>query len=554
MKSIILTTLLLITITAFTQDPTFKWARQMGGESGEGALAIASDDSGNVYTIGTFADTVDFDPGPSVFNLFPKGVDVFISKLDANGHLVWAKNIGGNYNEQGYSIAIDKGGNLYVLGTFNSSACDFNPDPLATFTMNTVGYTDIFILKLDASGNFEWAKQLGGSGYDLGTCLTLDDLGNIFLTGYFWGTADFNPGPEVSNLTSISGKEDMFIAKLDNSGDLKWVKQISGAGYEYGHSIALDSGGNIYTAGFCEGTTDLDPGSGTFNFPDTVWQTVFVLKLDILGNFVWAKQLGGEIAVSMTVDKSGNIYTTGYFDGTYDFDPGPGQLNFTGLGYGDIYISKLTASGDMAWAKHIGGPGNDRAESIIVDGVGNVYLTGHFGETADFDPGQGIYNMTAPGVSVWSANIFILKLNTKGQMVWAENVGGKGYDVGTSLIADKSGNIYTTGYFTDTIDFKSGIGSISTGTSYNDVFVLKLGQPTVEIEDRLVNHLTIYPNPSNGTVYVTAAKDFNLTITDISGQILATMHNSSEINLPKGIYIFCFSIEDASVFKRVIVL
>ena len=239
---------------------------------------------------------------------------------------------------------------------------------------------------------------------------------------------------------------------------------------------------------------------------------------------------------------------------TCDFDPAPEQFNFTGLGYGDIYISKLTASGDMAWAKHVGGTGNDRAESIIVDEAGNVYLTGHFGETADFDPGQGIYNLIAPGVSVWSGNVFILKLNSEGQLVWAENVGGKGYDVGTSLIADKSGDIYITGYFTDTIDFKSGIGSISTGTSYNDVFVLKLGQSTVDIESRLIDHLAIYPNPSNGTVYIASAKDFKLTVTDISGKAIDESENPSEINLSKGVYIFCFSIEGTSIFKLVIIL
>ena len=145
-------------------------------------------------------------------------------------------------------------------------------------------------------------------------------------------------------------------------------------------------------------------------------------------NFKWAKQMGGTGAdaggSSVTVDAAGNVYTTGGFGGTADFDPGPGTYNLTSAGTYDMFISKLDSSGNFIWAKQLGGTGADAAgASIAVDADGNVYTTGGFVGTADFDPGPGVFTLSAIGNFRTKAS-FVLKLDADGNFIWAKQTGG----------------------------------------------------------------------------------------------------------------------------------
>ncbi len=171
--------------------------------------------------------------------------------------------------------------------------------------------------------NFQWAKQMGSTDWDKGTAIALDSNGNVYCTGDFRGTVDFDPGPGVFNLTA-GGTQDIFISKFDASGNFIWAKQIGAAGWEESHALSLDEDGNIYAAGFFLGPTDFDPGAATFILNSSPGGDAFISKLDSAGNFVWAKQIGGTLAVTayaLSVDENGNVYTTGFFDGTADFDP-----------------------------------------------------------------------------------------------------------------------------------------------------------------------------------------------------------------------------------------
>ena len=126
-------------------------------------------------------------------------------------------------------------------------------------------------------------------------------------------------------------------------------------------------------------------------------------------DFLWAKSMGGtltEIGLGNAVDGSGNVYTTGYFEGTADFDPGAGTANLTSAGSSDIFVSKLDANGNFLWAKSMGGTASDIGYSIAVDGSDNVYTTGYFGGTVDFDPGAGTASLTSAG----GLDIFVSKL------------------------------------------------------------------------------------------------------------------------------------------------
>ena len=453
---------------------TLEWAKSMGGTNWDEGLSITTDVSGNVYTIGKFQETVDFDPGAGTFNLTSSGSDdIFISKLDASGNFVWAKSMGGNSVIEGYSIALDASGNVYTTGYFNGTV-DFDPG-IGIFNIASAGGDEIFISKLDASGNFVWAKAMGGTIHDEGYSIAVDASGNVYTTGWFNVTADFDSGAGNFNLTS-AGLADIFISKLDASGNFVWAKAIGEAAYDEGYFIAVDASGNVYTTGYFYGTADFDPGAGTFNLTSLGGRDIFISKLDSSGNFIWAKSMGGtgyNEGYSIVVDVSGNVYTTGWFDGTADFDPGAGNFNLTSAGSVDIFISKLDVSGNFVWAKAMGGTASDRGQSIALDASDNVYTTGWFQGIADFDPGSGTFNLTSAGIG----HIFISKLDASGNFVWAKAMGETDYDYGYSIALDASGNVYTTGYFEGTVDFDPGIGTFNlTSIGSYDIFILKLKQ------------------------------------------------------------------------------
>jgi hypothetical protein len=463
-----------ILLAVNTHAQTLEWVKQMGGTSSENGRSISVDASGNVYTTGAFNGTCDFDPSATVFNLTPAGSsDVFISKFDASGNFIWAKQIGGTGDDSGESISVDPSGNVYTTGLF-SGTVDFDPGP-ATFNLTSVGSYDIFVSKIDASGNFVWAKQMGGTNIDYGTSIAVDASGNSYLTGMFIGTADFDPGVGTFNLIS-SGGTDVFVCKLDASGDFVWANKMGGNNADQGLSITIDASNNVYTTGTFNGTSDFDPGAGVFNLTSAGSTDIFISKLDASGNFVWAKQMGGttnDAGKSIAVDASGNVYTTGQFSGIADFDPEAGVFNLTSVGLSDIFISKIDASGNFVWAKQIGGASNDSGNSIFVDISGNVFSTGTFLGTADFDPGVGVFDLTSEG----NSDIFISKLDPSGNFVWAQKIGGTDNDNATSIKVDGSDNIYTTGHFFGTADFDPEAGVFNlTSAGGGDIFVHKMSQ------------------------------------------------------------------------------
>jgi hypothetical protein len=455
------------------------WTKQLGGTGQDNGNSIAVDAAGNVYTTGYFTGTADFDPGPGTFNLTSVGSsDAFVSKLDKDGVLVWAKQLGGSATN-GASIAVDVAGNVYTTGSFQGTV-DFDPGP-GTFNLTSAGLGDVFVSKLDKDGAFVWAKQLGDLNIDSGTSIAVDAAGNVYATGYFTGTADFDPGPGTFPLTS-AGSNDVFVSKFTSAGAFVWAKQIGGTEQDVGTSIAVDAAGNVYTTGWFAGTADFDPGPSTFNLTIVGGLfDVFVSKLDSAGAFVWAKQLGGtsiDYGESIAVDAAGNVYTTGLFGSTADFDPGPGTQNLMSAGSSDTFISKLDSAGSFVWAKQLGGMKQDNGYSIAVDVAGNVYTTGRFVGTTDFDPGTGMFNLTSAG----SGDVFVSKLDSAGAFVWAKQLGGIGDDFGASITIDAAGNVYTTGYFTGTADFDPGLGTFNlTSAGLQDSFVSKLSQREVRL-------------------------------------------------------------------------
>ncbi len=414
------------------------WAKSIGGVNIDAGYAVSLDANGNIYTVGCFSGVVDFDPGAGVYNMTSsQSGAAFISKLDNNGNFVWAKSISGDNGAiEASSLAVDSSGNSYFTGLF-SGTLDFDPGAgvytLSTVDADGVTFTQTFVSKLNANGEFTWARQmqaaspkLEGAGvspelppinpdpYSLGNGIAVDTSGNVYTTGQFNYSVDFDPGAGTFVLTTPSGTDgydvDIFISKLNGSGNFVWARNMGGTSWDNGNGITVDSTGNVYTTGSFVGPADFDPGAGVFNLISAGDYDIFVSKLNSQGNFVWAKSMGGvtgETGIEIALDSANNVYTTGHYGGTADFDPGTGVFNLTAAGLDDIFVSKLTGDGSFIWAKSMSGASIEHSTSLVVDANENVYTTGFFIDTVDFDPGAGTVNLISAG----SYDAFVAKLS-----------------------------------------------------------------------------------------------------------------------------------------------
>ncbi|PHR12801.1 MAG: hypothetical protein COA40_07975 [Aequorivita sp.] len=538
----------------------FEWAKQLGGTTNDQGIAITVDAVGNVYTTGRFTNTADFDPGNGTFNLTSVGSrDIFISKLNATGDFIWANQLGGTTDEIANSITADAAGNIYITGNFEGTA-DFDPSA-SPFNLTSIGMDDIFIVKLNTAGNFLWAKQIGGTSPDLGYGIITDASGSVYITGTFEGTVDFDPGAGVFNLSSAVFN-DAFICKLDSAGNFIWAKQFAGTSSVNSNGINIDSSGNIYVAGDFFETVDFDPNSGTFNLTAAGnFNDIFVCKLNSSGNLVWAKQMGGngiDIARAISIDASGNVLTTGDFGALADFDPGAGTFPLSPIGLQDTFVSKLDASGNFVWTKQFGGTDIVIGNSITTDATGKVFSTGYFQGTADLDPGSGTLNFTSQGIG----DAFISSLNTDGESVWAIQLGGMDICEGKSIYADDAGKIYTTGYFGETIDFDPSNNTFNlTSTGADDVFVYKISQDPLAVDEHTDNDFLMIPNPTSGqiTIYLkNNSETINLEIRNILGQVQfrKTYNHTSKIDLSiegqSGIYFLEIQNENNKIVKKLV--
>jgi len=435
----------------------FVWVKRFGGgATNTQGNSVTADVNGNVITTGMFDGPIDFDPGPGISIISPTGnFDIYVSKLDAAGNFIWATNIGvpSDYLTS-HAITTDASGNIYVAGEIEITS-------------------NIYIFKLDPLGNLIWDAEMIGDG-SFATAVAVDGSGNVYTTGEFNYTVDFDPGPGVYNLTA-NPYGSTFISKLNSSGAFVWAKQLTGNMGDMGNSIALDNTGNVYFSGYFNDTIDFDPGPNTYTIASFGAEDMYIAKLTPSGNFSWAKQMGGtgdDGANSIKVDGAGNIYTTGFFSGIGDLDPGPGVQTFTSYGSWDIYVNKLDPAGNLTWAKQMGGSGSELGFSLDIDASGNVYSTGIFANIADFDPAAGIYNLSSNG----GDDIFISKLDASGNFGWAKAMGSVNNDLANSLSIGPLNSVYSTGDFKGTVDFDTGPATYTlTSLNYNvDAYIHKI--------------------------------------------------------------------------------
>lgn len=474
MKNILLFSALFFS-SVIANAQTFAWAGSLGSGSNEEGRGVAVDANGNVYSIGYFTGSGDFDPGIGVTTLTSAGSsDVYVSKLDAAGNFVWAFRLGGTGPQSGASIALDNSGNIYITGNFNNTI-DMDPGA-GVANITSLGAQDIFIGKYDASGNHVWSKRFGSAFHEASADITVDASGNVLTCGLFTGTTDFDPGAGTVNLTAGTAS-DGYISKLDANGDYVWVKQIGLNGSNTISSIVCDAADNIYLAGYYEGMADFDPGAGSYPITSAGVTDAFFVKLLSNGDFSWAGSMGGtagDYGRSVAIDSQGNIVVTGEFQGTADLDPTAGVSNHTSAGVKDIFVSKFSPA-NFIWAVRAGDTNNEIGYSITTDANNNIYLTGDFIGTVDFDPGAGSVSLSSNGNQ---RDCFIWKLDASGNYMWAGVFGSASLgDDAFSICVDANTHIYTTGYYQDIVDFDPGVGTtILTSGGQFDAYVLKIEQ------------------------------------------------------------------------------
>lgn len=433
------------------QEPNLEWVRQIGGTGTAISNSIKLDAIGNMFIMGYFTDTIDFDPGLGVQNLVSNGgFDVFILKLDPSANFLWIRQMGGILDDFSTAITLDANSNIYATGNFEGTV-DFDPGPgVQTFVSG--GSDDGFIQKFDSNGNLIWAKQIKCNDYLQSFSIAIDKNSNVYTRGSFRGKADFDPGVGTENLTSV-GLLDAFLQKLDSNGNFLWAKQWGENTQDYGYSLSIDDTENVYTTGSLSGD-------------------LLIQKFDPAGSLLWERQINSNLGMGWqysTIDASGNLLLTGWFQSTLIFDPTTGIQNIPSNGLHDIFVFKLDPNGNFLWTKSIGGSSFDEGYAITTNANNDVYLSGSFAGTVDFDPGPGTQNRTSAGTS----DHYILKLDAAGDFQWVKQNGGLNTVSGNSIATNTNDAIYSTGDFALTVDFDPGPGThnlTSTGF-FRDIFI-----------------------------------------------------------------------------------
>ena len=365
---------------------------------------------------------------------------------------LWARRAGGPDSNAGYSVAIDPAGNVYVAGAFFATN-DFGPVKLTS-----AGLSDIFVAKYDPDGNFLWARRAGGTSYDEARGIAIDGAGNVYITGLFQLTAAFGS----TNLAS-AGQSDVFLAKYDPAGNVQWARRAGGNDFEESHAIQIDSSTNLYITGYFDANANF--GSIALH-NNSASSDIFVAKADPNGNFLWARQAGGngeDIGDALALDSSANVYVTGYFESNALFETAALVTAGT-AGVRDMFLVSYTSGGTFRWVRQAGGVGEDAGSAVVADDQGNVYVTGNFTTLATFTS----TNLTGSGV-----DMFLAKYDSAGNFAWVRRAGGNNAiygDSGEGVALDGARNIYVTGFFSGTANF--GTTNLAT-TGLDDIFVAK---------------------------------------------------------------------------------
>jgi hypothetical protein len=461
------------------------WARTWGAGGQDRGYGVATDSAGGIYVTGSYYYNVDFDPGPGQDMHNSNGNrDSFISKFNSNGDFQWARTWDDNasFGGGGNDIATDSQNNVVVAGYFYGTDVDFDPGAGQDLHTSLGTGGDAYITKFDSDGNFLWARTWGGTDWldDAALGIAVDGSDNVYASGGFLDSVDFDPGAGDDTHASV-GYRDIFLTKFDPGGNHLWAQTFGGAYDDYVFGCQVDHNNDVYITGWYYQQVDFDPGPGTDMHDSQVDGHAFLSKFDPSGAWQWARTWGSQDAYGFRVgiDSANDVYVSGGFAGTGQFDPTGGTEMRTANGSRDCFLEKFAPSGTFNWVRIWDSiASGDNTGGYIgylakIDPSDNVYVTGHFTQTADLDPGPGISDFTSNG----DRDTFVSKLDTSGTFQWARTLGGSSTDDGAGVAIDPNGDVYTTGWFFDTVDFNPGVDvDDHTSNGSLDAFLMKMSK------------------------------------------------------------------------------
>jgi hypothetical protein len=537
--------LLVLSMPFKANSQDFIRALQVAGSGFDFIKGVTTDSQGNIIIDGRFQYSVDFDPSDNEAILESiSNNDAFFAKYSPAGGYIWAKQLAGGSAQR---IRNDKNDNIYITG-YTYSQLDLDPSE-GEAIVNADQKAAVFLAKYNPQGEYIWgfaveSKNGSTSSWDV----EVDDMGNcVYMVGTCSDTMDFDPSENTYNLIT-QNFQDLFVAKYTLDGEFVWVKHLAFQGYGYGdlRTITVDNTGNFYIGGIFEGTLDMDPGDGTYMISSDYEgnEDAFLAKYNSSGEIQWAFSLGDTslMAVVWTLRCFGDkIYAAGSFYGTVDFDPSEETYELTSYseldesGFLAVYNDDGTfykAMGMIGTADESGCQLNDMGK----DADGNIYLLGSFYGTLDFDPSNGIQNITSSG----DYDMFLSKYSADGSYIWSIHTDGNEQEQGYFLQVVGNNHVIAFGYYDGTCDFDP-----SDGTAYlynkggHDVYMAWYSATHGSSVNEPGNtaHVKIFPNPVKDDCVIQLNLASNsyvkIRVTDLLGKDILAAEN---LDLTRGIH------------------
>lgn len=543
-KLLLCLSILLFTFFGNINAQKLDWVISAGGTGDDGNYDLVSDDSSNLYVTGWFSGSVDLNPGVGVASFSSLGNrDAYISKFNSQGLWQWSSVFGGFDQDEGSVITRDSSGNILVAGRF-SGTVDFDPG-IGVFSLTSNGDRDVYIVKYTSNGVFLWAESYGGSGYDDAERIRVDRLGNIVVVGSFSYMADLHPGVGFDYHTSV-GSDDIYMIKLDSNGVFLWSKVIGSSASDDCAGLEIDDQNNYWISGYFSNTCNF--GSSTFQslLTSNGGYDIFVAKYNSQGALKYCNNFGSSSNdLSMDVKiRNDKVYICGYFSLAVDFDSSPNAFFLVSHGNEDFFVALYDTIGNFLWANSGGGSYFDFASCMSILNDGSVFVNGYSSGNMSVQTTHGLVQFTNKG----SYDIFVGLLNSQGDIVNFNGIGGGGLDQSRFQTKDNLGNIYLAGLIgSNNVDFS--LNNISVSPSFfgqydafyskysfcsDSLFVSPLVGPTLVCEgDTLIYSLSnisdsinfIWEVPQGWQVVYSSYNKLNVIAGSNSGSVIVKVFN-----------------------------
>jgi gliding motility-associated-like protein len=532
-KIITLFVFFLAPFIGFAQISTPTWVDDLGGPGSSSSIpaSVKVDKQNNVYVVGIYSGTVDFDPSAGVYNLtsVDGSFDTYVAKYTSAGKFIWAVSIGNEGLDQANNLTIDDNGNPTIIGQYDSLVLDADPGP-GVFNLQNNGGKDAFIVHLDTNGNFLWAKTVGGGGDDYGDRIVADHLGNVVAVFQYESTVTVG----TQTFTSAGATFNGLMVKYDVNGNFIWAVNWSDTGDSEGRSLAIDVNNNVTVTGVFGNSVNFNP-LGTSKVLNGNGSASFLAKYASTGSLVWVQQVNGAIInhnLDLCQDASGNIFLDGPFGSALTFNS---TNSISPVGTQDVFIAKYNSSGVFQFVKDIGGANSSLYNYGISASLdNNIYISGFFSGTVDFDPSP---TSTAPVEDHGDQDLFLAKYDNNLNYKWAFGAGNSSCNntLGRNLAVDGNNDVILVGSFCSTVNFEgakcTNAYNLTAQSSTRDSFVAKYVQATATP----TSQITAFTVPQQASPAVIDQTHLKITVTvpaktDVSA-LKPTITASTGVNL-----------------------